>query len=611
MSFDPIPNVEVKTDYIEIQGTIDLVSSALKIAPGVAIDSGNFVPEITGGAKRIGGYERYDGHSSPSEQTYWVATVDTTSLLAVGNTITGVTSTFTAKVLYIESATVAIVTRNSGTFTPGETLNVGGAPKAVLTTMTEQGTTTQTKNVTYTALAADEYRADISAVPGEGNVLGIWNYQGTVVAFRNNVGSTACRMYKATSSGWVQVTGGGIPALVASGRYEFLNANFSGAATGMKMYGCDGKNKAFSWDGTTYTEITTTGSPETPQHIAFHKNRLFLSIYGSVYISAPADPGGTWVAISGAGEIGVGDLITAMIPLPGDNNTGALAIYGRSKTVILYGSATASWSVGNAASDAGGVPYTAQYAAGGAYVLDDRGVTSLKAVQEFGNFNAASVSKAVQPFIDSKVNLAIAASVLRSQDQYRLYFTDGTGLAFRVSQGAVAAVLPFTYTNAVTCICSGENTSGREVVYFGSTNGMVYQAEKGTSFDGTAIEAWMRLAFNAKGGPTIQKKWRRAIVEVDVPSYASIQFTYEMDYGDSNLPVVALQTTTQEGGGGYWDSFTWDEFTWDSQIVSMPKFALSGTSQNISLLFVSNDALSLPFTLQSVVMHYTPRRIKR
>lgn len=171
--------------------------------------------------------------------------------------------------------------------------------------------------------------------------------------------------------------------------------------------------------------------------------------------------------------------------------------------------------------------------------------------------------------------------------------------------------MPFTYPNPVTCICSGENTSGTEVVYFGSSNGMVYQAERGTSFDGAAIDAWIRLAFNSEKGPTLNKKWRRAIVEMSVPSYASLAFTYEMDYGDGSLPIVALQSNAQEGGGGYWDEFTWDEFTWDSQIVSLPKFALSGTSQNISLLFNSNDDISLPFTLQSVVLHYTPRRIKR
>lgn len=609
MSFKPIPGVDVKTSYIEVAGTIDLVSPALKIASGVAIDSGNFVPEITGGAKRIGGYERYDGHTSPSDAVYYVATVDTTSLLAVGNTITGVTSAKTATVLYIESATTFVCTRNTGTFTIGETLNVGGAAKAVLSTMVQSGTTTQTLNVTYLSLAAAEYRTSISAVPGSGSVLGVWNYQGTIIAFRNNAGGTAALMWKATSSGWTAVTVG-VPALAPSGRYEFINHNFSGASTGMKVYGCDGVNKGFSWDGTTYVEITTTGSPETPQHVAAHKNRLFYSINGSVMISAPGDPAGTWVAASTAGEIGTGDLITAMMSLPGDNTTGSLAVYGRNKTSILYGAGTSTWNMANVASDAGAIAYTAQYV-GGALALDDRGVTSLTAVQAFGNFDASAISDAVQPFLDAKVGLSIASSVLRSQNQYRLYFTDGTGLAFRINKGAAPNVMPFTYPNPVTCICSGEDTNGIEVVYFGSTNGMVYQAEKGTSFDGSAIDAWLRLSFNAERGPMVIKKWRRATVEADIPSYVSLSMTYEMDYGDSSFPIVALQTSTQEGGGGYWDQFTWDEFTWDSPIVGQPKFSLSGSSRNISLLFNSNDALSSPYSIQSVLLSYTPRRIKR
>ncbi len=610
MSFKPIPGVDVKTSYIEVAGTIDLVSPALKIPSGVAIDSGNFVPEITGGAKRIGGYERYDGHTSPSAAVYYAATVDTTSLLAVGNTITGVTSSQTAVVLYIESATVAIVTRVSGTFTPGETLNVSGAPKAVLTSMVESGTTTQTLNVTYLSLAAAEYRTSIAAVPGTGSVLGVWNFQGTIIAFRNNAANTYTDMYKATATGWVQVTTGVPSTLVKGGRYEFVNHNFSGASTGMKVYGCDGKNKGFSWDGTTYVEITTTGSPETPQHVAAHKNRLFYSINGSVMISAPGDPSGTWVAASTAGEIGTGDLITAMMPLPGNNSTGSLAVYGRNKTSILYGASTDTWNMANVGIDSGAIAYTVQYV-GGALALDDRGVTSLTAVQEFGNFAASSISKAVQPFIDSKVGLAIASSVLRSQDQYRIYFTDGTGLAFRPSREGPSAVMPFTYPDAVTCICSGENSSGVEVVYFGSDNGMVYQAEKGTSFDGSAIDAWIRLSFNAERGPLVIKKWRRATVEADIPSYVALSMTYEMDYGDSSFPIVALQTSTQEGGGGYWDQFTWDEFTWDSPIIGQPKFSLSGSSQNISLLFNSNDDLSQPYSIQSVLLQYTPRRIKR
>ena len=571
------------------------------------------MPEVSGGYKRVGGYERYDGHVKPSEQVYYVATVALGVAVTVGQTIAGVTSGSTAKVIAVPDATHLVVTRRSAAFANGETLNVSASPVGTLTSVVS-GADTKLLDVTYQALTADEWRTDISAVPGSGSVLGVWVYGGVVYAFRTNAGATATVMYRSTAAGWAIVT---TPALVKDGRYEFVNYNFSGAATGQKMYGCDGKNKAFQFDGTTYTEITTTGSPETPSHIAAHKNRLFLSILGSMFVSPPGSPTGSWVAVGAtAAEIGVGDLITAMIPLPGDNNTGALAVYGRNKTAILYGSATASWAMTVAAPDAGAVANTVQFVSM-ALGLDDRGVTSLSATQTFGNFAASSVSKAVQPFIARRVGLAVASSVLRSQDQYRLYFSDGTGMVFRVNNGKVSAAMPILYPDAVTCIVSGENISGEEVVFFGSDNGMVYQAEVGTSFDGADIEYWCRLAFNAERGPLIKKRWRRAVLELSVPSYANISCSFEQDYGNVSIPIGATslaefaETSLQPGGGGFWDQFTWDEFTWDSPLISPPTFELSGTSQNISLIFWGKDNLSLPFTIQSVVLSFTPRRIQR
>lgn len=613
MKLRPIPPVDIKQSYVKINGSIDLVTPALQISPGTAIDAMNFVPDINGGCKRVGGYERYDGHTSPSAGVYYIAVVVLSVSVAVGATITGVTSGSTAEVIAVPDSTHLVVTRRSAAFTNGETLNVSASPVGTMTSMAT-GADTKLLDVTYQALVADEYRTSISAVPGSGSVLGVWVYNGKLYAFRTNAGATATVMYVATTSGWTIVT---TPALTKDGRYEFVNYNFTGGSSGLMMYGCDGKNKAFQFDGTTYTEITSTASPETPHHIAAHKQRLFLAVFGSMFVSPPGNPTGVWVAVgSTAAEIGIGDTITAMVPIPGDNNTGAMAIYGRNKTAILYGSSTSTWLVAGIAPDAGAIAYTAQFASM-AMSLDDRGVTSLAATQNFGNFAAASVSQTVQPFIDDRVGLVVASSVLRSQDQYRLYFSDGTALVFRVNNGRVDAVLPILYPDAVTCIVSGEDIGGEEVVFFGSDNGMVYQAEVGTSFDGTDIEYWYRMAFNAERGPLVKKRWRRAVLELSVPSYASIHCSSEQNYGDISIPIAATalsevsELNTQPGGGGFWDQFTWDEFTWDSPLISPPTFQLSGTSQNLSLIFWGKDDRSLPFTLQSVVLVYTPRRIQR
>lgn len=64
-------------------------------------------------------------------------------------------------------------------------------------------------------------RAAITAVPGSGSVRGVWGYDGSIYAFRDNSGATAGAMYKATSSGWVQQTFGAV-IYFTSGSAEFL-----------------------------------------------------------------------------------------------------------------------------------------------------------------------------------------------------------------------------------------------------------------------------------------------------------------------------------------------------------------------------------------------------
>lgn len=610
----PLQSGDIRTSYIQLQGGIDLVSPALQIRPGVCIDAGNFVPEISGGYRRVGGYERFDGRLKPSDADYWIMAVPDSSGFAVSDALVGNSSRQTAIVIAIPDAASLVVTKVSAAFTPGEQILVAAVPIATLTSMSINSGSSTALDVTYQDLAAAVYRADIQAIPGEGQVLGVWVYNGKLYAFRNNVGRTAAFMWLATAIGWQMIT---TPGLLPGGRYEFVNHNFSGAATGQKMYGCDGVNPAFEFNGTTLTQINSTAVPNTPSYVTAAQNRLFLAIQGSLFVSSPGDPITGWAGVGATpAEIGTGDIITGLLPLAGDANTGALAVYGRNRTSILYGSSSSTWNMKIVAPDAGAVDHTVQYVSTG-LGLDDRGVTSLSATQNFGNFSAASVSRAVQPFIDSRRGLATGSSVLRSQNQYRLYFQDGSGLVFRLDNGLVQGIMPIFYQAPVRCIVSGEDIGGEEVIFFGSDDGFVYQAEVGTSFDGEDIEAWIRLGFNSEKSPTTRKQWRRAVLEASIPQFAQIYMTYELDYGDFSIPVAATQleqfaqTFETPGSGGFWDQFTWDQFTWDSPLISPPRYDIRGTSQNISLLFFTKTKYSSPFTMQSVMMHYTPRRLQR
>jgi hypothetical protein len=53
--------------------------------------------------------------------------------------------------------------------------------------------------------AIEDQRSKIGVVPGEGSVLGVWVYNGSVYAFRNKSGGATAGMYKAVSTGWTEV----------------------------------------------------------------------------------------------------------------------------------------------------------------------------------------------------------------------------------------------------------------------------------------------------------------------------------------------------------------------------------------------------------------------
>ena len=194
------------TDVFPLGGGLDQVTPRFSVPPGMARNAQNFECAVDGGYTMSQGYERFDGRAKPSSALHNQLNATITGSFSVGNTLTGATSGATGKII-ASTATSFILTRVSGTFQVGENLNVGGPTIAVATTaQIVGGADTPELAAQYKNLAADDYRADIQKVPGSGPVRGVVQYNGTVYAFRNNAGGTACDLYRSTAGGWVQVT---------------------------------------------------------------------------------------------------------------------------------------------------------------------------------------------------------------------------------------------------------------------------------------------------------------------------------------------------------------------------------------------------------------------
>jgi hypothetical protein len=674
-----------RDEFWAFSGGLDLVSPTINRPPGRCRDARNVEVGTNGGITVTKGYERFDGRTKPSNAQYTILTITLTGTISVGDTVTGATSGATAVVIAAPSSTQRVVTKVVGTFTNGENLQV-----AAVTQATYGGTAvvaTMALDASYLNLAADEYRDDITAVPGSGSVLGVWQYATKVYAIRNNAGGTAAVLHESSGSGWTAVnlgrelafTSGGIYEIVVgdtivgaisgatatigrvvktsgdwaagtaagflyfvsqtgtfqaenldvaanpnvatiagnssavslapNGRYDFCNHNFAGTGNTIKMYAASGVHKAFEFDGTRFAFITTGMPTDAPDHVYAHKNHLFLSFGASVQHSSIGNPV-AWSVVTGAGEIGVGDGVTNFIGAPGTTTAGALVIFTRSKTFVLYGNSSADWKLDTFNSDGGCLEWTAQWLGQGVQ-LDDRGVTLMSTSEVFGNFAGADISADVRPYVSTLRDSAIASCVVRDKNQYRLFFSGGAALYITFINNRPAGAMPITLTHAPSCVCSLEAASGQEEIFFGSSNGFVYQMERGTSHDGDNLEWFAALAFNHFKSPRQLKRWRKAVVEVTGSGYAEFAMASLIGYGSSDLPAGDSQTIITSLQPANWDDLDWDDFFWDGQTLSPAEADLDGTAENISLIFSGASDQYEPITLNGAILSYTPQRALR
>jgi hypothetical protein len=393
--------------------------------------------------------------------------------------------------------------------------------------------------------------------------------------------------------------------LLPDGKYETVVATFGGEAN-TKLYGVDGVNRAFEFDGTYFIPVNGPVSPDKPNHLAVHKQHLFLSYGASLIFSGTTLPF-NFTSLAGAGEIACPENITNLTVMPGDQTSGALAVFGLSNTSILYGSDDQSFALAVFNSSTGARPGTAK-SMEQVYSFDNRGITALTTSLNFGNFVAASPTLNLRPFIVPRINLAVGSMTNTENGQYRVFFSDGTALYMTVVNGRVAGTMPIQMKDAVSCVTQGLNSDGQTVAFFGATNGFVYQIDKGTSFDGEDIIGHIDLVYNATGSPRILKRYRKAVLEVTGDSYCEFGFGYKLGYGTQDLTQSATQGQSTDLRSSFWDEGQWDNVVLDGNEISPNEIDLTGSAENMAISISSISALFKPFTVNSVIVHYTPRR---
>jgi hypothetical protein len=399
--------------------------------------------------------------------------------------------------------------------------------------------------------------------------------------------------------------------LAAGGTFEFSTWNFFARPDQERIYGCNGIDPAFELNPKTGLICPILMDDESqvnnPHAIEAHKNHLFLGLPGGLVrhsvIGEPLNFNGQL----GAFEVGTGDEVTALVSHPGD----VLAIICRNRIQGLYGQTIDDWQMNLIAENAGGYQRSVQLLQQ-AYMLDDNGIIELQRVLAYGNFENSAVSRLVQPLINKHKTDVIGSCVLRDHNLICFFFTNGVGITFRPNPGKLPEILIFEYPEAISCVHYAEDEAGAARVFFGTEDGWVYEARKGSNFDGEPIESVIRTSYNHLKSPTYRKSFKRLELMLSGGYDVFLQVGMELDYSAAYTPAPVIRNFTLFGGqGGYWNEDNWNEFYWSGQDVSTGEVSVSGTGKNYSIMIYSKSAWTTPYTLQGVMVHYIPRRLDR
>ena len=476
--------------------------------------------------------------------------------ILVGDTITGASSgkTATVKIVTIASgawstddaAGYLSITSNTGTWTDGEDINVLGAKRADVNGATEPSAKT---------------------------------------------------LAKADGTQYAQT-------LQPDGVYDFVNFNFKGTDGLEKMYGANNVDNAFEFDGTTFVKIYTGMSTDTPKYVEVFKNHLFLTFpKGSLQNSSLQFPT-IFSTTAGAAEIVVGDEITGLSVESKD----AMAIFGRNNIYILYGTSSADWNLTTFYHGSGAVDGTVQKMHTTIF-LDDRGITSVGATLSYGDFKQSVISQKVDPLVQKYKDNVSTSLRVRDKNQYRLYFTDKTGIAMTFINGKNEGILPFTLSNQIVCSCSAEDSNGDEVLYGGFEDGYVRKIDSGTSFDGATVASFVRLAYFHYGTPQLKKRFREILLELAADTSTTLNIFPDFNYGDTTVPTSTTYDIVITD-----DEWNVDDTQNDSlgvAVVDKARARIRGQGENMGILIKNSSIYDKPVTLQGAVVQYSDRGIKR
>ncbi|AMC34733.1 hypothetical protein [Janthinobacterium sp. B9-8] len=559
---------------------LNLADSAILVKAGEAIHCRNY-EAVDGGYRRADGYAWFDGSLTPAVVPGSGPIRGVFYLNGLVYAFRNATDGLSCKLYQSGVSSWALVTLNAaiqfntGTFKIKEGDTITGAIS---------GATALVKRVCTTD-------GDWSGVPAPmvgalvvSNITGTWQNAENI-----KVGATVCA--KAASLAVV-------PVLQPDGKYQLLANNFGGAAGTQRIYGCDGKNPAFEFDGTVFAQIPSLMPVNTPKQIEAHSNYLWLAFNGgSLQHSAIGNPLSFVVAL-GADQLSTGAEITSLNSFKGE----VMAIGCDDRVLLLYGATSLTFQLKTLTQSNGALFDTACEVKGGLLYACAEGLQSIGAVQQYGDFASSAMSRKVKKLINSQ-NVLFSYPA-RSKGQLRLVMNDKTTLIFTVQSNGSVVAMRHIYPDQLATAGSWRDVLGSELILGGFDNGRVAILDSGTSFAGAAIQSVIRLAYVlGKRG----RRMRAHRLELEMQASAPLNFHTRVEFDYGAAVSADHEMNSHGGGGGTYDTAQYDQSRYSAGLYPTASIPMRGIGENLNLFIVHESAVDEAFTLSAATFYLSEK----
>ena len=389
---------------------------------------------------------------------------------------------------------------------------------------------------------------------------------------------------------------------------EYMVGPVTGYNSGTNVLGVNVTESTGSGSNSAW-EIGLSDYSDRAHDLVAHKDHLFLVFgLGQLQTSNLGDP---MTYTTTAALFGLGAEITGIVSLKGE----LLAIFTGERIHLLSGTSATDWSMQLHTKSVGAQIGTVQDVAGNAIFLDDRGITTLQATQNYGDFESAILSRNARKTIDAYRQRIIGCRMVKGYNQYRLYFDDGTNLRMTILTGNPVPTeqdVAFTlskYDHAPTCFFSGK-LDGVERYFFGTDDGYLMEEDIGTSFDGASITYSFRLPFNHAKSPGVTKRWHKMLLELQAPDPVTVSYRSFFSMDDPALRHDGGDIESL-GAGGYWDDAYWDTFRLDQPIMGLEPVQMRGVGNSLGMVMFFSSDFVRPVAIQGYQINFSILGIER